>query len=279
MTPPAAGNLVRRIVQRRVDAFDRELPGTLTSRDIEHLHRLRVACRRLRVVLESFRECWPAATYKSSKKQLRRIGRTLGPSRDLDTQIAFLKSFLSSERATPSRPSLGRLIRRLSQERARFQPVIAKTLTKTQDSGLTAGILRDLREVSSKKTKKRLARRALQDLKKVRSLSGWADRKEDVPRLHRLRIAVKHLRYTLEDLSFFYPGKLWAFVSASRQIQRHLGNMHNSYTWRKNSKADAPDALDRELKMLQDRAYGRFFNAWKRQKDQKLWKKLRCALK
>jgi CHAD domain-containing protein len=216
--------------------------------------------------------------YKKLRDRIRQVTRILGPGRDLDTQIAFLEKFASSKKGAACRPDLARLLRRLSQERSRMQPAIVKVLERTSSRDLADEVLRGLKSHSLKKTGKGLARRTRKNLRKMVSCDRWTGKKRNVPRLHQLRIAAKHLRYSLEDLRLFFPGKFSVFISAARQVQKHLGDMHNYYTWRKNSGKDAPAALDQELGKLQDRAHSCFLRAWRRQKDQRLWKKLRRAL-
>ena len=60
--------------------------------DIEHLHDLRVAGRRLRAVLEVFEGGFPSKRHKRLLREVKEAVDPLGDARDLDVQIAFLET-------------------------------------------------------------------------------------------------------------------------------------------------------------------------------------------
>ena len=62
-------------------------PGTRVGLDTEHLHKMRVATRRLRSALRVFRNLWPKAERKHLNVELRWLARKLGAVRDLDVQV------------------------------------------------------------------------------------------------------------------------------------------------------------------------------------------------
>ena len=47
-----------------LDAFSKEIDGVRTAQDIEHIHRMRVASRRLRAALPLFASCFPEKKYQ-----------------------------------------------------------------------------------------------------------------------------------------------------------------------------------------------------------------------
>ncbi|MFQ6042085.1 MAG: CHAD domain-containing protein, partial [Candidatus Poribacteria bacterium] len=55
--------------------------------DIEYVHRMRVASRRLRSGFALFEECFPPKRLKRWRKQIRRVTRALGDARYTDVQI------------------------------------------------------------------------------------------------------------------------------------------------------------------------------------------------
>lgn len=73
-----------------------EVEGVRTAADIEHIHRMRVASRRLRAALPIFAECFGKATYRRWRREIREVTRALGAARDADVQIEFLRSYLES---------------------------------------------------------------------------------------------------------------------------------------------------------------------------------------
>ncbi len=82
------------MVQQRIlpllDAFLGEIDGVRSGRDIEHIHRMRVASRRLRAALPLFKSCFPKEKFRKWMPELQKITRALGDARDTDVQIAFL---------------------------------------------------------------------------------------------------------------------------------------------------------------------------------------------
>ncbi len=73
-----------------------EADGVRHSDDIEYIHRMRVASRRIRAALPLFAPCFSETMYKKTYKGVRSITRSLGAARDLDVQIDFLQSYLDS---------------------------------------------------------------------------------------------------------------------------------------------------------------------------------------
>jgi CHAD domain len=64
--------------------------GTLLGEDIECLHHMRVASRRLRARIRDFEPLFRGRRYARIEKQIRRITRRLGAARDMDVFEAFL---------------------------------------------------------------------------------------------------------------------------------------------------------------------------------------------
>jgi CHAD domain-containing protein len=49
--------------------------------------------------------------------------------------------------------------------------------------------------------------------------------------LHRMRIAAKHFRYTMEAFAPRYGGRLDPWIRAARRIQTELGEIHDCDVW------------------------------------------------
>ena len=76
-----------------LEAFAKESDGVRAAEDIEYIHRMRVASRRLRAALPLFRSCFPAKNYARWSEEIREITRALGEARDTDVQIAYLTKY------------------------------------------------------------------------------------------------------------------------------------------------------------------------------------------
>ena len=79
---------------KQVAAVRKEIPGVLAANDIEHIHRMRVATRRLRSALPLFSLCFSGKKIWRWRRGLRETARALGEARDTDVQIAFLREYL-----------------------------------------------------------------------------------------------------------------------------------------------------------------------------------------
>jgi CHAD domain-containing protein len=89
----------------------------LDTADIEPLHDMRVATRRLRAALEAFRPCFPKKPFKSALGDVKELADALGERRDRDVAIASLEEF--AERApVADRAGVLELIDRLRAEQA-----------------------------------------------------------------------------------------------------------------------------------------------------------------
>ena len=92
--------------------------GVLDTGDIERVHDMRVATRRLRAALEIFEPCFPAKAYGQALTEVKRLADALGERRDRDVAIAALHSF-NDQMAAPDRRGVGSLIEQLRGEQER----------------------------------------------------------------------------------------------------------------------------------------------------------------
>jgi CHAD domain-containing protein len=83
--------------------------------DIERVHDMRVATRRLRAALEIFEPCFPKKQLRSALREVRAIADALGERRDRDVAIAALEEF-GAALAAPDRPGISSLIEQLRVE-------------------------------------------------------------------------------------------------------------------------------------------------------------------
>jgi putative phosphoesterase len=79
----------------QVQAFAQEEKGVRRAEDIEYVHRMRVATRRIRATLPLFDGCFPRRDAKAWRRAIKNITRALGEARDADVQIDFLQSCVS----------------------------------------------------------------------------------------------------------------------------------------------------------------------------------------
>ena len=104
-----------KIVTVRVQELSEHSAGVLDLTDIERLHDMRVATRRLRAALEVFGPCFPRKRLKQDLGQVKALADALGERRDRDVAIASLEG-LSEKMATSDRVGIESMIRRLRGE-------------------------------------------------------------------------------------------------------------------------------------------------------------------
>src|SRR3954465_10455962 len=91
--------------------------GVLDTSDIERVHDMRVASRRLRAVLEIFEPCFPQADFKTVLRDGKATADALGERRDPDVHIEAMEAFEAGVQAM-SRPGIEALVARLRERQA-----------------------------------------------------------------------------------------------------------------------------------------------------------------
>src|SRR5262245_64871723 len=92
-----------RIVSVRAEELTDNARGVLDTGDIERVHDMRVATRRLRAALEIFEPCFPANAWAETLLEVKRLADALGERRDRDVAIATLGAFNGQMPATDRR--------------------------------------------------------------------------------------------------------------------------------------------------------------------------------
>ena len=217
-------------------------PGTRLGEDIEELHDMRVATRRMRAAFRVFSDYLDMEQMAPFLKDLRRTGRTLGAVRDLDVFWEKTRAYLDTL-PPEQQPGLDplravweaereqareRMLTYLDSDRyARFKSQFGKFL---QTPGAGA------RPVASRQDKplphrlRHVAPMAVyQRLAAVWAYDEWVTG-PDVPlgRLHQLRIAAKGLRYTLEYFREVLGPEAKAAIDEIKGLQDHLGDLQDA---------------------------------------------------
>ncbi len=104
-----------RIVSVRAAELTEHAQGVLDTGDIERVHDMRVATRRLRAALEIFEPCFPAKAYGEALGEVKRLADALGERRDRDVAIAALRNF-NDQMPAPDRRGVASLIEQLRDE-------------------------------------------------------------------------------------------------------------------------------------------------------------------
>jgi CHAD domain-containing protein len=104
-----------RVVEVRAGEVFAHSEGVLDLDDIEPLHDMRVATRRLRAAMEVFEPCFRRKRFKRTLKEVKALADALGVRRDRDVAIEFLEQ-VSADVADDDREALEALIASLRAE-------------------------------------------------------------------------------------------------------------------------------------------------------------------
>lgn len=118
------GLVAARVVEVRAAEVFEHSDGALDVEDIEPLHDMRVATRRLRAALEVFEPCFPTKRHRKALKRVKALADALGERRDRDVAIELLESFVG-EAPEVDRPALEALIERLHKEQRQANDELA----------------------------------------------------------------------------------------------------------------------------------------------------------
>ncbi len=107
---------MRNLIARRWAAVWAAVPAAVAGEDIEGVHDVRVASRRLRAAMDVAVACFPAGWYAPLHRVAKEITGSLGEVRDRDVMI---ESLAKARKKAPAkeRPGIDHLIARLERER------------------------------------------------------------------------------------------------------------------------------------------------------------------
>ncbi len=218
------GYVALAILRRHFTAMQAKEPGTRLGDDIEELHDMRVATRRLRAGIALFRDALPAGAARLVP-ELAWIGRTIGAVRDLDVQLQQLDEW-TNELAGDERNALDPLRTLLVHERNDARAAMLDALDSRRYETFVRRFGSMLRSRTGART--RPARAAAPELiehrhRQLRKGLRRVKRKPEPKELHDLRIKAKRFRYALEFLSDVYPGATGRLVKRTASLQDLLG--------------------------------------------------------
>jgi CHAD domain-containing protein len=133
-----------KVVAVRAQELADHSQNVLDTSDIERVHDMRVATRRLRAVLEIFAPCFPKREHAEILSEVKALADALGERRDPDVHIAALDTF-AAEVKPSSRAGVRLLAGRFRDEQAQANGGLAQALQRAEESDLH-GRLRALAE-------------------------------------------------------------------------------------------------------------------------------------
>lgn len=121
----------RKVVAVRASELFERAANVLDTRDIEAVHDMRVASRRLRAALEAFAPCFPRKPYLSVLRDVKALADALGERRDPDVALARLERFAASVPA-PDRPGIELLTAHQREQQQAGNAAVAAALEAIQ---------------------------------------------------------------------------------------------------------------------------------------------------
>jgi CHAD domain-containing protein len=206
--------------------------------DTEALHDFRVALRRLRSSLRSYREALAGSLPRKLTRRLRNLAGATGPGRDTEVQVKWLRG-RSRHLSAHHRAGLHWILARL-EERMRDAYAEVLDLTPKEFPSLEEGLRRRLsvyrtevhldgsgsRPTLATATAAILRRQAAE----LREHLSAIEEVEDETEAHEARISAKRLRYLLEPLAGEVPGGLaTGVVKQLKSLQDLLGELHDAH--------------------------------------------------
>jgi CHAD domain-containing protein len=113
-----------RVVATRAEELFEHSAGVLDLDDVERVHDMRVASRRLRAALEIFEPCFPRKPWRKAKKRVKSLADALGERRDPDVAVELLEG-LAGKVAADDREAFDKLIEDLQARRRRANEELA----------------------------------------------------------------------------------------------------------------------------------------------------------
>jgi CHAD domain-containing protein len=124
-----------RIIAVRSRELADQAAGVLDVTDIERVHDMRVATRRLRAALEVFEPCFPPKRFRAALREVKELADALGERRDRDVTIAALDQFASAM-GRADRTGIESLIGRLRAEQTEANEALGPYVTETRLTAL-----------------------------------------------------------------------------------------------------------------------------------------------
>ena len=130
----------RLAVETRTEELFSFSEGVLDTTDIERVHDMRVASRRLRAALEIFEPCFPKKAHRPVLEEVKALADALGERRDRDVHIEELERIAASL-ATEDGPGLGELVGALRSEQEGANVILAEALERIEGDDLHARLI------------------------------------------------------------------------------------------------------------------------------------------
>lgn len=237
---PTAGELVLAALSQRVgDLRDADL--AVRSGQGDGVHDFRVACRRLRSILASFRSVLPREQTDPIRAELQWAGRELSGARDGEVALEHLRALVAEQ---PGELVLGPVAARMQQAQLRDHVLGGEHVIEVLSDRRYLRLVDSLAELLADPPTtplaaapaRRVARRAVRSSgKRLRRAVRAAERASGPARhtqLHEVRKAAKRARYTAEVATPVLGARARKLARRMKKVQKVLGHAQDTVVTR-----------------------------------------------
>jgi CHAD domain-containing protein len=218
---PAVEHL-RAYLRTQLTEIERYDPAVRVGSDPEDLHRLRVALRRSRAALREARSVLGAEEGRTVRNELKWLGGTLGPARDIDVLVARLRSEVA-ELDGPDGVSAGKIVAQLASERKQAQAELLSALESPRYAELLAALEGLIDAPPVAKSEVSLSAVARQEFRKLERQVERLGKTPSNDALHSARIQAKRMRYATELSAELLGKEGRRLVDAAKTLQDVVG--------------------------------------------------------
>jgi CHAD domain-containing protein len=195
----------------------------LAKSDVDSIHDLRVASRRMRATVSLFEPFIGGKTVKYTSKEFRRVTRELGRLRNIDEAVIYFGT------AAETLPALTDMLPVAREEEMRVVTDVLKSFPREGMDRMLRKAVADLSGVvdDEKTLPVYLSETSIQRYQAVYDLLVPATILENVDTRHALRIAIKKWRYLLETLGQVCQQDYSAALSKLKDYQTLLGRLND----------------------------------------------------
>jgi CHAD domain-containing protein len=125
------GEVAARVLEIRCEELIDSSENVLDLGDIERVHDMRVASRRLRAAIEIFRGCYTRDEARRALRSVKAVADALGERRDRDVAIEALEAFRESMPA-PDQPGIRSLVETFRREQGEANEALGPAVGEAQ---------------------------------------------------------------------------------------------------------------------------------------------------
>lgn len=225
--------------------------GSRSGEDIEDVHKMRVAIRRMRSVSSLLYDNYTSKSIRPLRKQLKKLAKVLGNVRDLDVVIAEIETVQASV-ADEEKQAFDSIIKRLNKQRKKarkklnayldskdYLKFVARTTVFLTKEGKGVAPVDEYHPYQVRHVVPILISEALAQVRAYDPYIPTTDELRaqeesdeetsanlpEISILHALRIEVKCLRYIVTSFEDVLGKTIADFIAETKVLQEHLGRI------------------------------------------------------